>query len=141
MEIFLETKDIKRQVKTYYKEQYGVKHPHVKLINENVRDKSQELDLFHHDDVYYNVFFRAHVTGVVVDHAKKRYKLDTMISEEKLRHIVKSELSKDYDVEDLKFGFTVYNPYNVEGVEINFARAKAIVNKKEEKKLVLDCEK
>ena len=64
-----------------------------------------------------------------------------MISEEKLRHIVKSELSKDYDVEDLKFGFTVYNPYNVEGVEINFARAKAVVNKKEEKKLVLDCEK
>lgn len=141
MEIILQNKDIKRHVKNYYKEQYGVKHPRVNLICENVRDKSQELDLFHHDDVYYNIFFRAHIKGIVTDHDKKRYKLDTMISEEKLRHIVREELSKDFDVEDLKFGFQVYDPNNVAGVLINFVEAKAQVTNKEEKKLVLDCEK
>ena len=141
MEIFLETRDIKRFVKTYYKEQYDVKHPRVNLICENVRDKSQEIDLFHHDDVYYNIFFRARIKGTVIDHNKKRYKLDTKISEEKLKYIVREELSKDYDVEDLKFGYQVDNPNNVEGLFINFVNAKAVINEKEEKQLVLNCEK
>ena len=141
MEIILENKDIKKLVKNYYKEQYGVKHPRVKLICENVRDKSQELDLFHHDDVYYNIFFRAEVRGTVTDHDKKRYKLDTTISEEKLRHIVKEELSKDFNVDDLKFGFQVYDPNNIAGVEVNFVKAKATVYRKIDIQKVLKCEK
>lgn len=132
MEIILENKDIKRHVKNYFKEHYGVRRVRVQLISENVRDRIQELDLFHHDDIYFNIFFRAKVTGLVVDQNKKTYKLDTVVGEENLRSIVRSELSKDFDVQDLKFGYQIYDENTEPGIHINFLRAKAKVEKKQE---------
>lgn len=138
MEIFLENKDIKKHVKNYYKEHYGVKHLHVKLISESVRDRIQEIDLFHHEDVYFNIFFRAEVSGVVVDEKKKAYKMKTTINEESLRGIVKSELSKDFEVQDLKFGYRIYDDHQEPGIEINFMRAKATVEPKNQLQKIMN---
>lgn len=137
MEIFLENRDIKRHVKNYYKEHYGVKHVRVKLISESVRDRIQEIDLFHHEDVYFNIFFYAQVSGLVVDENKKFYKMKTTVNEETLRGIVKSELSKEFDVQDLKFGYRIYDNHQEPGVEINFMRAKANVEPKDKDQKVL----
>ncbi len=125
MEIIVSNNDISYMVKDYYKKYYDIKSCKVKITAENIKDKLKEIDLFHREDMYYNVLFKANITGWILDSMGNSYQYQETLNEKGVKDIVKSYLSKEYEVKDLKFGYKLVNNPDGPTLLIRFSHAKA----------------
>lgn len=130
MEIIITNNDVSYMVKEYYRKYYDIKSCKVKITTENIKDKLKEIDLFHREDMYYNILFKANITGWILDSMGNSYRYEETLNERSVKDIVKGYLSKEYDVKELKFGYKFVNNNNSPTMLVHFSHAKANIELK-----------
>ena len=105
MEIILENKEAKKLIKKYYRDNYSIKTCKVKMEAQNIQDRIKEIDLFSHDDFFYNVVLNTTISGKMIDNNGKVNKYVEHLDEEGTKSIICTALEEQYDVNYIKCGY------------------------------------
>lgn len=129
MQVILNNKQIIKLIKKHYINQYDVKNCRVSIQAEDIKDKLQEIDLFHYENNYYNIFIRTIITGKIPDKEGVYHEFEEVLNETGLRRMILDSIDNKFTVNDLKFQCQFIEDGTINNQQINFLHAKLEIEK------------